>query len=304
MTFVQRVSTQGVFNSTIGNVSQVQRGLADLQDQVSSGFKTRTFEGLTGEVESFTALERNIKRSSQYEQNNELTLSRMRTQDQAMQDAIQVIDELQDLIVLARNPATRDTIEFDTQALNLREQLASALNQSFKGFYLFGGTRSDTPPVLSNPVPGSPTPGNMTNNYYVGSTENANIRADDRVELEYNIRADDDAFQLAFAAFSAVIDGGGSSSDSVLSAAQDQVTDALAEVNNLRTRLNSDIVYVGNVNDRHLNQRLYWQGVSEEIIKTDILAASTKIAQDEAILQASFQAFARVNQLSLADFLR
>lgn len=303
MTFVQRTSTLGIFNSTIGNVSKVQTELTELQEQISSGFKSRDFEGLFGEVESFTALERNIKRTDRYEQNNDLALSRLRTQDKALTDVVSVLDDLQDLIVLARNPATRETMEFDIQANSLREQLGAALNQSFKGYYLFGGTRSDVPPVMT-PVPGSPTPGVLTNNYYQGSTENASIRADDRVELEYEVRADNEAFQRAFAVFSRVIDGGGSSNDAVLAIAQDEITDALAEVNDMRTRINSDIVYIDNVNSRHVNQRLYWQGVSEEIIKTDVLAASTKVAQDQAILQASFQAFARVNQLQLADFLR
>ncbi len=300
MSFVQSVSTLGVFTRTLGNVETVQKELFNLQDQISSGFKSRNFEGIATQTEHFTALEGKIKRASQYEENLALGVSRLKTMDIAMQDALEIMDDLEDLIVLARNPSTRETIEFEGQVNSLKEQLASTLNQSFKGYYLFGGTRTDVEPVITDPIPEGTTPGALSNAYYQGAAENNVLRADERIEIEYDIRADDDAFQRAFAALALA---SRSTNDSSLAQAQEFATAALEDINTLRAELNADIVYAEDVSARHENLRLYWQGVSEEIINTDIVAASSKVAQDQAILQASFQAFATINQLRLSDFL-
>jgi flagellin-like hook-associated protein FlgL len=63
-------------------------------------------------------------------------------------------------------------------------------------------------------------------------------------------------------------------------------------------------VSLGEITDRHTSLSLYWKGVKENVIKTDLVAASTAVATDQAILQASFQTFAQVNRLRLLDFLR
>ena len=59
-----------------------------------------------------------------------------------------------------------------------------------------------------------------------------------------------------------------------------------------------------NINTRHGSFKLYFLGVKEEIGNADLVSVSTQVAINQGILQASFQAFAKINSLKLADFLR
>jgi hypothetical protein len=56
-------------------------------------------------------------------------------------------------------------------------------------------------------------------------------------------------------------------------------------------------------NDRHEAQDVYWKGVQEDKLNADVVALATKLSSDSATLQATFQTFARINNLKLSDYL-
>jgi len=79
--------------------------------------------------------------------------------------------------------------------------------------------------------------------------------------------------------------------------------DGLKEVIAEQTSVNSNIVAIESITTRHGDLQLYWKGVSESLINTDIVEASTQLAIDQTVLQAAFQSFASLNRLRLVDFL-
>lgn len=300
---IQRISTFAVHQGLLQDVNKVQSNLFDLQKQISSGVKTQNFEGLATQVEPFTAVEAKIRRTETYLQQNSLIISRLNTTSQHLDTVIEMADQVQDLIILRRNPATGQDLNFVGQMESLRQTIAGALNESYEGRYLFGGTNTGRPPVITDPIPDPVTPGVADNNYYQGSTENITVRAQDSYEFEYNVRADNLGFQQLFSAMALAVQGDVSNTDGVLADAQDLINEAIENIIADQTRVNGQIVSLENINLRHDELRLYWQGIREEIINTDILAVSTEVAVDQAVLQASFQSFATINRLNLADFL-
>jgi flagellar hook-associated protein 3 FlgL len=304
MSTIQRISTFGVHQSLLGNVNNVQKNLFDLQKQISSGVKTDNLQGLASQVEPFTAIEAKIRRTETYLQQNSLVISRLNTTQEQLDSIIELADQAENLIIQRRNPATGKDLNFAGQMDNLKQTIAGALNETFEGRYLFGGTNTNTPPVIVDPsIPNPVSPGVPDDSYYQGSNENITVRAQDSYEFEYNVRADDKSFQQLFTAMALAESGDSADTDELLAAAQDMIQDALEGIIAVQTRVNSQIVSMENINQRHDELRLYWQGVREEIINTDIVAASTEVAIDQAILQASFQSFASINQLRLTDFL-
>lgn len=303
MAVVTRVSTFNVFQNTQGNIRDVQGSLFDLQRQISSGFQTETFEGLAPNTEQFTNLEAKIRKLTTYENNNSQAIARLESTGQAMDQFIELADDIEDLMVLRRDGVLEDNINFDLQLRNIRETLASQLNVSFEGRFLFGGTRTNIPPVITQPVPEAVTPGELDNNYYQGSSEDITLRASDEFELQYNVRADDIGFQKVFTAMSLALEGHEEDSDDKMISAINQMQDGIQGVISKRSEVNINFVNVTQITTRHEDLRLYWQGVSEELINTDLLSASTQVTQDEAQLQATFQVFARINNLRLSDFL-
>ncbi|MCH2546193.1 MAG: hypothetical protein MK052_01085 [Alphaproteobacteria bacterium] len=300
---ITRVSTYAMHQTTLGDVTRLQANLAKLQNQISSGVKANDFEGLNGQVETFVQFEGKIKKTQTFIENNTVTLSRMQTTDVALDQIISIADDFQDLLIQRRNPVSGDSLQFEISARAMLEATAAQLNTAQEGRFLFGGTRTNIPPVTT-PVPGSNSIGVPDDGYYVGNDTNLFARVQETFEVQYNVRANEAGFQKLFAAMNMGLSADASGSQDQLVAATTLVTEALDEIISVRARVQQNIVNVEEINERHEQLNLYWKGLNEKIIKTDLLSASTEVAMGEAILQASFSSFSRLNQLRLTDFLR
>lgn len=300
---VTRLGNVALYNATMGDIADTQRRLATLQEQISSGIKADNFAGMHGQVEQFTLLEAKMRSSQQYIESNELNVSRMKTADQAMSQLVDIADSMENLIVTRRNGGVGGSVNFDQVMRGYLDQMASALNISFEGRYLFGGTNTSTPPVPNAQI-GPVTPGVPDANYYAGSSNDLVYAQDERTTFTFPVRADDIAFQKIVSAAHLAMNGADGGSDALLASALDLMQSGQADLNTARARLNNQTISLEDQNDSLSALKLYWQGVTEEVGKTDIVAASTEVASQEAILQAAFQVFARLSQLRLSDFLR
>ncbi|NET71307.1 MAG: hypothetical protein F6K62_10375 [Sphaerospermopsis sp. SIO1G2] len=304
MTEISRISTLSIHTTAIDNFNKVQTDLARLQDQISSGLQGRSFEDYNGQVEHLTALEAQVNRTDRFLQTNAEAELRLRTIEDALEEVMLLSDEVKTLFTARNNPTFEDNIAFEVQLGNLRLSAAKGLNTSLEGRYLFGGTRTDQPPVIEEPVvPESVTPGVPDNIYYQGSEENVHIRIDDGIEKEYDIRADDKAFQQFFAAMSLALEGHRQNDQILLDNAQNMLDDAQAGIIALTASVRSDIVDINRVVTRQNDTKLYLSGVLQEVARVDQVEAASRVAIDEATLTATFQVFARVSALRLSDFL-
>lgn len=302
---IQRISTFAVHQGTLRDTSRVQSELANLQGQLSSGFKTDQFYGLDGQVEQYIQLDARIRKTDIYMENNEVILSRLNTTQVTMDKLIAIADDVEDLMTLRRNPTAAQNLNFPARLDALRKTATALLNTTFEGRFIFGGTRTDIPPVIE-PVPAPVETGVPDAGYYQGSSENLTARVQDNFDIEYNVRADDAGFQNFFAAIDLAIEGHNgeaSEADETIQDAIKMIQESLAGMNTAQTKVNSNIVAINDINSRHSDLKLYWKTVKEEVINTDIVSVSTTVALNQAILQASFQAFARINQLRLSDYL-
>ena len=297
---LQRISNLALFSSTMRNITNTQSSLFDLQDQISSGIRAKNFKGLNGQVEQFIGLEAQIRKLDTFQKNNTVLEARLQSASQSVGSIIEVADQIEDLIVLKRSAVTSENLSFKLQLQNKIKAVADALNVSSEGRYLFGGTRTDTKPVpealVSNISVGVPDTG-----YYVGSNESVVNRIDQSLEVEFPARGDDIAFQQVFAAVNLALEG--DNNDASLAKAVQLIQEAQLGLNGVQARFNSTIINVQEINNRNEQQALYLKGVTEQVAKTDVVAATTKMANDQATLQASYQVFARLIQLKLSDYL-
>ncbi len=304
MVEISRISTLSIHTNSISNFDKVQTDLARLQDQISSGLKGRTFEDYNGQVEQLTGLEEEVNRIERFINNNAETESRLRTIEDVLDEVIVLSDDVKEIFTARNNPTFSDNIAFDIQLDNLRESLAKELNLNLEGRYLFGGTRTDVPPIIDDPaVPESVVPGTPDTAYYQGSNENVQVRLEDGLDKEYDVRADNLAFQQLFGAISYGLTAHAENSQAKLDAAQDMLDEAKAGIVNLIASVRSDIVDIQRISTRQNDTRLYLTGVIEQIAKVDQVEAASRVAIDEATLTATFQVFARVSSLRLSDFL-
>ena len=299
---INRVSNFALLNNTIQDVGDVQRQLATLQEQISSGLKSKTFQGLGGQVEQFSQLDARIGAATNYQANNNIGIARLQTADNALQQIIDVVDELEDLIIQARSPGGSTAIGLRGQAEELLKTLAGQLNTTFGDKYIFGGTNTDVPPVpdalVAPVVEGVPDDG-----YYAGSAEDIRYTADERISYDFPVRADHEAFQKIFAGAQQALGAFGNNDDASLQSAISLIQSGQTALAAARAEVSGTIVNLQGVNERLQATQLFWRGLSESISKTDLVAASTEVASLEAVLQASFSVYARLTQLRLSDFL-
>jgi len=301
---VGRISTFALHQTTLRDSGKVQVNIADLQQQLSSGLKSQDFAGLGGsESEQFLLLENKIAKTDIYLNNNKIVQTRITSTDNTLGQVIETASNLRNLISQRRNAAS-NSAAFPETIKGAWQSLVSQLNTSLEGRFLFGGTRTDVPPVNPDKFPTLEVDGVPDDGYYQGSAEDVIARADDNTEINYNVRADDEGIQQIFAGLAMAQKGHDNNSDEELVKAYDLVTQGLDGVIAARSIVNQNKVAIDEINTRHESFKLYFQGVKEEIGNADLISVSTQVAINQGILQASFQAFARINSLKLSDFLR
>jgi len=296
---IQRISNVSLFNSTIRNIGSTQQSLYDLQQQISSGIKATDFRGLNGQVEQFVGLEAQLRKLELFQQNNSVIESRLKIANQSMDSIVDIVDQMENLMVQRRSATSDENLNFTLQMRDKLQAMADALNVTSDGRYLFSGTATNTKPVPEAIVT-SVTLGVPDDGYYAGSKESVSNRVDSNIEVEFPVRADDPAFQKVFAAVNLALSSNGEGS---IATAIDMIQQAQTDINSVQAKINSTLINISQIGDRQSQQKLYLQGITEEVAKTDIVAATTKVANDQAILQASYQVFARLVQLKLSDYL-
>jgi flagellar hook-associated protein 3 FlgL len=297
-----RVGSLSLVTDVLRDVSSSQTKLADLQNQISSGYKSRTFAGLDGSVEQFTKVNSQISRAAQFNTNNTLNITKLQTADKALEQMTTIADKIKTSIISA-NGAVVGTSNLPQIISDLLESFGTELNVSFNGYYIFAGTDTNNQPVPSTNV-SNRTPGVPDDIYYTGAKQDATLRIDDRTEVPFPVRADDPAFQKIYAAAKQAIAAVGNNDVSQLQQAQQLIQSGLADLSAVRSRVGSTVVNIQTVDDRLKDLRSYWKELSDGISKTDLVAASTEVAGYQSVLQASYQVYARLSQLRLVDFLR
>ena len=302
---VTRISSYNLQQNTLGNAIGVQAKLFELQNQISSGYKTSTFQGLFGEVEAYTSLDDKIQRTDQYMKNNAITSSRINLMLESSSAVRDVATQARNIILTRRNDTGGENgAGFVNQMQQLWITISGELNASVEGRYLFGGIRTDTPPV-DNTFPSLENDSNSPeDSYYQGAKSNTQIRLQDDYDIPITARADDVSVQNIFAAFATAVEGHNNNDDTLLARAYDLMSQGLDDLGTMEVDLATIQVNMDNVAARQDKMMLYWRGVKENIVNTDLVSASTEVATNQGILQAAFQSFARINQLNLSDFLR
>ncbi|MFO0388215.1 MAG: hypothetical protein ACK502_00645 [Alphaproteobacteria bacterium] len=299
-----RIGTYAVFQSTIKDMSNAQNELIRLQTQISSGLKSQNYAGIADQTEQFLDLENKISKTDLYIKNNRVVKTRLEVTSTSLDQIVETANSLKNLIATRRSGTQGELSTFRAQLTDMWQTIAAQLNVSSEGRYLFSGTSTDVKPVDANQFPRLSTLGVPDDGYYSGSNEDIIIRAQEDIEFTYNIRADNPAFQKIIAGLSTALEGDEGSSDVNLAAAYDFVDEGLRDVITLQASVNANKVAIDEIDSQHQSFKLYWQGVKEDIGNTDLVAASTQVALNQGILQAAFQAYARINSLRLSDFLQ
>ena len=304
MVEISRIGTLAIYNNAISNFNRNKANQASLQDQASSGLKGRDFKTYNGQVEQFVGLEKDIKRIQMYLDNNAETASRLTTMENSLEQTYSIAEEAKKVFTLRNNATFADSSTFAIQMQNSMLAMAKELNVSVTGRYLFGGTNTELPPVIDNPIPQPFTVGTVDEGYYQGSKENIVTRIQDNLDVEYDIRADDPAFQKYFAAMWLGIEGHNEKNNEKLADAQNMLDESIKGINALVARVQTKRTNVDNIVTRQKDTKLYLSSVVKEISDADVVAVRLRVTIEQATLTATFQIFSRISSLNLSQYLQ
>ena len=193
-------------------------------------------------------------------------------------------------------------------AATFSDEVASLLNTQLAGQYIFSGSVTDQPAVdLSDadydPQAGLPGSFAPDADYYQGDDFKHSVRADEGYEVAYGITADDPAFEQMLRALSYMGFAGATQDAAVLEQALNLIDGAIDGLSDLRGQVGAHSKALQQSKTTHEDFKGFAQNLVSNIEDVDIAQATSELAFNEVQLQGSFMTLARLQSLSLLDFL-
>lgn len=318
-----RVSTLAQQQLITSNALRTQRNVNDLQVQIASGKKTQSFSGIADDAGRLVNLKSELSQAEQFIQNITITEKRLDLMAFAMDQIEGIARKARTDFATALNGSEADDIQLSLMAQASLDQIVEIFNTKDDSRFLFSGGAIETKPVnLSNaaytaPVPGSPPIFVQTveTGYYQGDAVVQSTRADDGFSIAYGINADESAFEKLIRTLDNVsnvtfTDPITAQEKTFLTAAMTELTELIDNngvdktLSELRADIGLDRVILDNIRDKHNDFLQFSKDSIAEIENIDSAEVITSLNFEQIQLEASFTTIARIQTLSLSNFLR
>ena len=318
-----RVSTLAQQQLITSNALRTQRNVNDLQMQIASGKKTQSFSGIADDAGRLVNLKSELSQAEQFIQNITITEKRLDLMAFALDQIEDVARKARTDFAAALNGSAADDIQLSLLAQASLDQVVEVLNTKDDSRFLFAGGAVETKPVnLSNanytaPAPGSPPTFVQTveTGYYQGDAVLQSTRADDGFNVAYGMNADESAFEKLIRTLDNVsnvtfTDPITAQEKTFLSEAMVELTELIDNngvdktLSDLRADIGLDRVVLDNIRDKHNDFLQFSQDSIAEIENVDPGEVITSLNFEQIQLEASFTTIARIQTLSLSNFLR
>jgi len=304
---VNAISSYSLIQTTLDNVSSVESKLQDEQIQLSSGNAAQNFSQMSGQVQEYLNLDGVLAKNQQYQNNNAITSTFINQTSSALGNIVSTGNSIQGLITQQMTGVGESSATFLQQLQGMYQQVASQLNSQVNGQYLFSGSAINTPAVNANVYPTLAQSGTPDKSYYLGNSQSLTAQPQDNTTVTYNVTGDAPAFQDIMAGLSMAkeaVSGNGPVDTTMLQQAETFIQQGVQGAINLQATANANKVEYITIGTNLTNSQLYWQGIQQTIGNTDLVSVSTQVATNQGILQAAFEAFAKISSLTLSNYLK
>ena len=300
---MSRISQLAQQTQTLSNILNAQKRMQETEIQISSGYKSQSYTGISADANRLVSLEGLRTRFDQLNKNNTIIEARLERMDQSVSTIFDAVTELRNLVIQRINDASGSSVPLAAVAQNLLDVVAGQLNTKANGRFLFSGTQTNTTAVVF-PVPDPTTFGVPEANYYQGNSTELSVRIDDTITIAYGMTADRTAFQESIAAMKAAIQGDATNNSTLLTTALTLAESAIASLAGFRAEIGSDLSTIDQAKQRNEDFVLFVEQSISEIQNVDIPSAIIRLTAAQLILEASFLSIARIGRLSLVNFLK
>lgn len=312
-----RITTSMLYRTALADVARTRAQLANSQEQASSGLRVNRPSDDPVQAHAAMVLRDALAATAQFERNATQAQGRVRATEDALADSIDALTRARELAVSGSNgtldAVSRGAIAAEVEGLH-RRLLANA-NDSFQGAHLFAGHTADQAPFSATGpfVGGSPAPGVV----WSGDSNEVQIEVDDGVRLPVSLDgrrvfqgdgngdgSPDAGSENLFSVLGDLRDALQANDPAAVSATLDRLDRGLTQLNVERTRIGAVDSELDTQQRALSNRTVGLTTRLSEAQDADVAAVFSSLARQEAALQASLQATARLLSPTLLDYLR
>ncbi len=274
--------------------------LAKYQEQLSTGKRVVRPSDDSVAFGTSRQLQETIRKNEQYQSNIKTGLSYARGSQEALND---MLDVLIDFKTTAINGSTDTLSASDRENLadkvaSLKERIVEFGNSEFNDTYLFGGTKSATPPFSASGGPGGVTD-DSTN-------RPLKSRVSDIAEVETTITATElrntdagDLFEIMD-----TVEGVLRANDrEAVNNALEDVDTTVEHVTGLASKIGNNINRLNFVDSQLKSHSIEQEGEVSRLTDADYAETITNFKKHETAYQAALSVHSRISQMSLLNYI-
>lgn len=307
---LDRVSTWAFSQSLVSEYSRIQGRTVTTQNQIATGKVGDQFADAKDKAGVLAAAKMKSSDVAAFTSTTKEVLNKLNLQDLHLQQLSDVSARLRsaigDALAAGRAPALMEDVK------NLYNEAVSLLNSRVDGKYIYGGSRTDQPPVNATDLTAlvaAPTVADIFENTDLKQTQ----RIDDNETLETGLTASDIATDLMqtfkdIATFNAGVNGPfgmdtTAAQTTFLTAQHVALPDVQKDINTIAAINGTRHEQATIALDRHESLAAYFTKFIGDIEDVDLAEAIARLNQDQVAAEAAGRMIAQVNQLSLLNFL-
>ncbi len=304
-----RVANYAQHLLTLSYTMRTQGSVAERQIEIASGKRAQQYSAIASDSSQLVNIERAVARTEQFTRNIDQALTRLGIMESSVATLVQRATEVLAIMSSAISGENINDVPLQEFAATFLAEAESLLNTQHEDRYLFAGSRTDSPAVdLSDPLytPQAGLPGVFTADfdYFQGDTLQLSVRADETFETVYGITADETAFEEMLRALSYMDYAGANLDVPVLEQAYTMMNSAVDGLSDIRGRIGASSKVLEATKDGHQDYLTYSTNLVSTLEDVDVAEATTRLAQDEVQLKASYLSLSRISELSLLQYLR
>lgn len=305
-----RVSNFAQSEAMMAEVLKVQQRLLESQRRVVTGKNAEFYKDIPRDAVVLLGAKTVENRTIQYQRTGIELARKLKIYDVQTNELANVAVDLRQEIITAAASTSGLSIMDRVEALFA--QAARVLNTTLDGNYLFGGTRTDAPPVnISTLADLIALP--AASDAFDNTQQRLSAQTDDTFTMDYGVLADDAAESL-FAAIKRVAEfNAGPDGPFSPQLTEIQRNFLLGELPNLIQVIDDlqlEVAQVGTdqqvleeITIRHQETLDFTRIFISDIEDADAAEAISNLNRDQLALEGSFRVLAQINRLSLLDFI-
>ena len=290
-----RISNQQLISTSMGNLQDAFKKLADIQDEASSLKRLRRPSDAPADVASAMTIHSDLGRNTQIARNLDDAEGWLGTADNALTSVVTQLQRVHDLVVQARNASLSSTSReaIATEIDSIRQSLVGLANSQYAGRPIFGGTATGGAAYQADGT-------------YVGISTAVERTISPGQRIQVNVNGDDvfgtpgDDIFTHLTQLSAAVRSEPTQLDALsatLDAKTQQVQGQLATVGTRFQRVEA-------MKSQNSSDALTMKQNMSNLEDADLAQVMINLQTQQVAYQAALQATARAIQPSLADFLR